>query len=126
MGQNKNDQAKRQSPDDLARAMAGIPIAIHFAHELPLYFPIKAQPLPPMNKPEKPLVPALFQIAARIHEPESAPALKNLMRRGELSDAMLDAQKLEAVLKAIVRKKKNGARHVSSGERLSLDDRQIA
>jgi hypothetical protein len=128
IGQIKNRRAKRQTPDDSVRASVGTPVPIHFAPDLPLCFPIKTQPLNPMNKPEKPLVPALFQIAARIHEPESALALKSLMRRGALADAMLNAQKLESVLKTIARKKKNGLRRVSSHQRLSLDadDRQTA
>ncbi len=80
---------------------------------------------------EKPLIPALFQIAARADELqslESLPAVQNAlaMDRASRSEMMLDAEKLDAVLKTIAAKKKKpaprreAARHFE--KRLSAPD----
>lgn len=66
-----------------------------------------------MNNPfalsDRPLMPSLFQIAARA---EDAPAKsKNSPRvRTQLAEAMLNPRKLEAVLNAIGKKKKIAGR----------------
>jgi hypothetical protein len=70
-----------------------------------------------MNNPalEKPLIPALFQIAARADD------LKSPLARGReaLAEAMLDARRLEAILKAVGRKKKAAANESVSAKKAS-------
>lgn len=53
----------------------------------------------------------------RDDEAESVPVLKSALAMGRipLAEMMLDAQKLEAALKAIVRKKKMAARRLAAG-----------
>lgn len=55
---------------DLTRALPGISVQFH--SDSPCFLPIKIQPQKLMNnpdaQPEKPLIPALFQIAARADE----------------------------------------------------------
>ena len=76
---------------------------------------------PPDAPSEKPLIPALFQIAARADELqslESLPAVKNALDkdRAARSEIMLDAEKLDAVLKAVAaKKKKSSTRRIPSG-----------
>lgn len=69
-------------------------------------------PLQTITTPQKPLVPALFQIASRAEEVESVPALKHAVVHGHgpMSEMMLDPGKLEAVLKAIAKRKKPATR----------------
>jgi hypothetical protein len=77
-----------------------------------------------MNAPdapvEKPLIPALFQIAARADELQSLqslPAVQNALDRDRAArtEIMLDAEKLDAVLRKTVAKKKKTARRDSPG-----------
>jgi hypothetical protein len=68
-----------------------------------------------MNNPalEKPLLPALFQIAARADD------LTRPLARGReaFAEAMLDARRLEAILKAVGSKKKTAARESLSAKK---------
>lgn len=75
-----------------------------------------------MNNPDvpsdKPLIPALFQIAARADELQSLSAVRNALALGRASRAeiMLNAEKLDAVLRSVAaKKKKTVARRLSSG-----------
>ena len=66
----------------------------------------------------KPLIPALFQIAARADELQSLqslPAVRNAlaMERASRAEMMMNAEKLDAVLKAVTSKKKKSARRAS-------------
>ncbi len=65
----------------------------------------------------KPTVPSVVQSVTRTPEIESVPALQSALATGRipLAEMMLDAQKLEAVLKAIVRRKKLAARRLAAG-----------
>ena len=56
---------------------------------------------------ERPLIPSLFQVAART---EGAPVKSPSRRHAHLGEAMLNPRKLEAVLHAIGKKKKAVAR----------------
>lgn len=96
----------QQIKDD--SATFGIPV--EFAADLALHVPVKIQPQYPMNNPlssENPLIPSLFQIAARAHDARLMP------RRSVLAldyERMLNREKLEAVLEAMTRKKKPDGR----------------
>lgn len=61
--------------------------------------------------PEKPLLPALFQTDPRAGELTRKPPAEAQTFLGEM---MLDAKRLEAVLKTIVRRKKTATRRVSA------------
>jgi hypothetical protein len=99
-------------------------IPIQFVMDLPQFISIKIQPPPSMNRslqtvttPQKPLIPSLFQIAARADEVQAVPALKSALAHGHgpMAEMMLDPEKLEAVLKSVVRRKKPAVRRVSLG-----------
>jgi hypothetical protein len=66
----------------------------------------------PIFVPEKPLAPGLYPAAGRTIEP--APQSSPSSHRLHLGDMMLDPRRLEAVLKAIVRRKKTGARRMAA------------
>ncbi len=68
-----------------------------------------------MNNPalEKPLLPALFQIASRADD-LTRPLAKG---REALAEAMLDARRLEAILKAVGSKKKTAVRESLSAKK---------
>jgi hypothetical protein len=107
----------------------GIPV--EFGADLPLCFHIKIQPpnlmKNPMLIPEKAIVPTPFQIAARLEEP--APEKTPGSGRRHLGEMMLNAKRLEAVLKAIVRRKKTGPRRVAGSrleKRISINEGQMA
>lgn len=77
-----------------------------------------------MNAPdassEKSLIPALFQIAARADELQSLqslPAVRNAlaMDRASRAEIMMNAEKLDAVLKAAASRKKKSVRRDSPG-----------
>lgn len=92
-------------------------IPVQFEANPPLHFLVKIQTSPPMNhpslSPEKPLIPALFQIAAHADVVRSFAALKKkaqAQERARLSEKMVDPEKLEAALKAIAKKKKSEGR----------------
>jgi hypothetical protein len=57
---------------------------------------------------EKSLIPALFQIASRADEIQSIRALKQALAssRTPLAEMMLDAKRVEGILKAIGKKRK--------------------
>jgi hypothetical protein len=57
---------------------------------------------------EKSLIPALFQIASRADDIQSVRALKHALAssRTPLAEMMLDAKRLEGILKALGKKKK--------------------
>lgn len=92
----------------------GIPI--RFIQDLSICFPIKIQTRNFMNGPvptfDQPLTPALFQIASRVDELESALVFKGTLAIAQipLGEMMLDAKKFEVILKAVGRKKKSGQR----------------
>lgn len=85
----------------------GIPV--QFGIDLPSCVEIKSQKY--MNTTqvsEKPLIPALFQIAACANDSKSLLALKDVLAlsRIPLGDVMMDPERLEAIVKGIARKKK--------------------
>jgi len=115
---------------DLGRTAPAIPV--HFLFDSPRCLQIKIQPqkfmLSPDAPSDKPLIPALFQIAARAEELqslESLPAVRNAlaMDLASRSEIMLDAEKLDAVLKAVAAKKKKTAPRRPSPEHF---DKQIS
>lgn len=77
---------------------------------------------------DKSLMPALFQIAARADDPESVVELRSALATGKmpLAEMMLNAEKLEAILKAIVRRKKPAARRASGSQKMSAGDIRMA
>jgi len=89
-------------------------IPVQFAADLALHSQLQIQPLQPMNPtaPEKSLIPALFQIAARADEIGSIRALRNALaaNRTPLHEMMLNAEKVEGILKGFGKKKKSTAR----------------
>ena len=62
--------------------------------------------------PEKTLIPALFQIAARADDIGSIRALRNALAGSStpLHEMMLNAEKVEGILKSFGKKKKSTAR----------------
>jgi hypothetical protein len=115
MGQQhpKNNGYKPLGFADLARAALGISVRYTANSSLP----IKIEPEQPMNNPfqialsKRPLVPSLFQVAARADDVQSEPALKGSPSgHMSLAERMLNPQKLEAVLNAIGKKKKPAGR----------------
>jgi len=87
-----------------------------------------------MNSPldsDKPLSPALFQIAARADDPEMLRAYKKSLASGHAlhAEKMLNPEKLTAILNALVRRKKPSSRRPAASrldKRLSVMDGQIA
>lgn len=87
-----------------------------------------------MNTPDansdKPLIPALFQIAARADELQSLSAVRSALAldRASRAEVMMDPEKLDAVLKSVAaKKKKNTSRRVPVGrfdQRISASDSQ--
>ena len=78
---------------------------------------------------QKSLIPALFQIASRADDAESVRALRETLaaKKTPLAETMLDAKRLEGILKALGKKKK--MRRVSTtrfDKRLSLNGGAIA
>jgi len=116
--QIENDDVIIREPKMPATSAIGIPI--DFGLDFPVWFPVKIQPRKPMNQPiqttipEKPLIPSLFQIAAFADDVKSVSALKNALahNRVPLPDMMLNRDRIEAVLKALLAKKKAGARRI--------------
>jgi hypothetical protein len=66
---------------------------------------------------EKSLFPLRSEIPAHDDE-QSVPALRNALAMGRipLAERMLDSRKLEAVLKTIVRRKKQNGRRILAGQ----------
>ncbi len=135
--QINSDGCKSLRFGGLKRTVPGI--AVQFPSDSPRCLPIKIQPQKLMNNPdvnsEKPLIPALFQIAARADDLQSLQSLlavRNALAldRASRTEIMLDAEKLDAVLKAVATKKKKPAsRRVSSGrfeKRTTVNDRSVA
>lgn len=93
----------------------GIPI--QFSADLSLSHPVKIQSAYSMNNPayisDKPALPSLFRVAAHADEPE----LKNALTQGRasLAEMMLNAERLEAILKAVSKKKKSTRRLPTGG-----------
>jgi hypothetical protein len=112
--QIQNDGIKFHEPGPLSLAAVSIPI--QFNVDVPLSYQIKIQPQNSMTHltSEKPLIPALFQIAALADDLYAMPTLKGMLATGRmpLADTMLDADKLEEVLKAIARRKKSATRRI--------------
>lgn len=84
----------------------------------------------PTEVPEKSLIPALFQIAARADDIESVRALKRALAssRTPLAEMMLDAKRVEGILKSLGKKKK-AVRRIASvrlEKKLSLNGGAIA
>jgi hypothetical protein len=105
------------TPVELFPVTAEIPI--QFTEDLPLGFPIKIQSTNRMNHlqiaSERPLIPALFQIAACADDVKSISSLKQALslNRMPFAEMMLDPEKIEAVLKSFSRAKKVSARRLS-------------
>ncbi len=80
--------------------------------------------------PEKSLIPALFQIAARADEIGSIRALRNALAASStpLHEMMLNAEKVEGILKGFGKKKKSAARRTTprTDKRISTVDEQTA
>ena len=121
--QTENDCIQPLEFWDLEESSPLMEVPVQFVTDLPQFVPIKIQPQHSMNHPlqtitipQKPLIPALFQIAARAEEVESMPLLKNAVVRGHgpMAEMMLDPEKLEAVLKAISKKRKPAVRRVTA------------
>jgi hypothetical protein len=115
MGQQhpKNNGNKPLGFGDLARAALGIPV--RYAADSSLATKIEPEQL--MNNPfqialsKRPLMPSLFQVAARADDAQSEPALKGSPSgHMRLAERMLNPRKLEAVLNAIGKKKKSAGR----------------
>lgn len=116
--QIKIDSLKLQGENRLFPMTTRIPV--QFVVDLPLHYEVKVRPkyfitaLSVASK--KPLIPALFQMAAFAGDPKVMPALKSVLEigRSPLDDAMLDAEKLDAVIRAIARKKKPAGRRATA------------
>lgn len=124
----KNDGPKSLKPGRFIRSLV-TEIPIDFTIDLPLCFPIKIQPEDFMNhaiiSAQRPLIPALFQIAGRADDLKALPSFKSALALGHtpLSEMMLDPEKLEEILRTVAQKKK-GARRVSE-KRLSVSDADL-
>lgn len=110
----KNNSNKSLGLSDLARAALGIPARYNSADSS---LAIKIETEPPMNNPfqitlsKRPLMPSLFQVAARADGMQSEPPLKNTPpSHTRLAELMLNPRKLEAVLSTITKKKKPAGR----------------
>jgi len=113
--QIQNGGIKFHTPGPLLSPDA-VNFPIQFNVDLPLSYQIKIKPQNFMAHltSEKPLIPALFQIAALADDPHAMPTLKGMLTTGRipLADTMLDTDKLEEILKAIARKKKSAVRGI--------------
>ena len=100
----------------IASEIAVTEIPVEFGIDLPLSLPIKIQPLKSMKKApaiaEKPLIPALFQIAACADEAKYMSRLKGVLALGRtpLSEMMLNPDKVEEILNGIAQRKKTAPR----------------
>jgi hypothetical protein len=107
-------------------------VPVQFGTDLALRPQLQIQPLQPMNPiaPEKSLIPALFQIAARAEEIGSIRALRNALAASStpLHEMMLNAEKVEGILKGFGKKKKSAARRTIArmDKRISAEDGQMA
>ena len=116
---NKNDSVKCQERGEFYPATRRIPV--QFAADVPVHYPVKVRPQYFMSMftvtTNKPLIPALFQMAALADDPKVLPALRNALGTGLLlqDEAVLDAGRLDAILKAIAKKRKPAARRFSAG-----------
>lgn len=123
-------ESNRNYSTGWGRASApGIPI--QFAPDFSPVLQVKIQPIHSMNptSTQKSLIPALFQIASRADDAESVRALRETLaaKKTPLAETMLDAKRLEGILKALGKKKK--MRRVSTtrfDKRLSLNGGAIA
>jgi hypothetical protein len=112
----ENDRLKSSGLKPMSANAIKIPI--EFSGDLPPEHPIKIQSNPPMAHSsvasEKPLVTALFQFAAHAEDLYSMPAFGHAPTTGGnvIAERMLDAEKLEAILKALAGKKKPMARRI--------------
>jgi hypothetical protein len=116
MGQQhpKNSGNKPLGFGDLARAALGIPDRYRTADSS---LAMKIEPEQSMSNrfqialSKRPLMSSLFQVAARADDLQPEPALKSSPAgHTSLAELMLNPQKLEAVLKAIAKKKKPAGR----------------
>lgn len=96
-------------------------IPVEFWTDLPLSLPIKIQPHIAMNQmpiiSEKPLIPALFQIAAHADEIKSLSVRQNsfvLNRIPIAENMMLNPEKLAEILDGLAQKKKATGRRFSA------------
>jgi hypothetical protein len=119
--QIKNDYIESFKMDHLSKNSGVMGIPIHFTAGLPLGFPVKILTQNSMKQPlryitEKPLIPALFQIAACADDVKSLSDLKNAhaLRSTPLAEMLSDPRKLEGILKAIARRKRPAPRRVSA------------
>jgi hypothetical protein len=107
---------KDNGTEALRLASSGRSIPIEFIAELPLRVPIKIQPQYSMSHPsnvsEKAILPALFQLAARMDDAKLATAFRSVLtlNRECLPEKALDREKLEGILKAIAKRKKTTRR----------------
>jgi hypothetical protein len=102
---NKNIEIKLQMLGQLNSVYLSIPI--QFGPDLPLKFPVKIRSNNSISDsvvpPQKPLVPPLFQIVPHAVKL----GFKDTLQFGHAphTEKMLDAERLEAVLRAFVQKK---------------------
>jgi hypothetical protein len=120
----RNNEYKSRQFNGSNRMAPAIPI--EFLSDFSRSLPVKIQLRKFMNAPdansEKPLMPALFQIAARADELQSLqslPAVRNALAldRASRAEIMLNAEKLDAVLKAVTAKKKKSVAPRAAGGR---------
>jgi hypothetical protein len=109
----KNNGYKSLGFGDLARAALGIPVRYTADSSLAM----KIEPEHSMSNrfqialSKRPLMSSLFQVAACADDLQPEPALKSSPAgHTRLAELMLNPQKLEAVLKAIAKKKKPAGR----------------
>jgi hypothetical protein len=129
--QIEGDYQKTQGKGNQGPARNDIPA--QFSADLAPRMQVNPQPQYSMNPTEvseKSLIPALFQIAARADDIESVRALRHALAssRTPLAEMMLDAKRVEGILKALGKRKK-ALRRVTSGrleKKFSLNDGAIA
>jgi hypothetical protein len=109
----KNNSGKSLGFGDLARAALGLPARYAAGSSLV----IKIEPEQSMSNPfqialsKTPLMPSLFQAAASAGDTHSELAAKSpFPGHARLAERMLNPRKLEAVLKALGKKKKHTER----------------
>jgi hypothetical protein len=96
-------------------------IPVEFVVDIPLRLQIKIKPQESGNSltaiAERPLIPALFQIAACANDSKSLSALKDALALDQtpLAEMMLDPANLQAILKAVAPNEKLPVRHDPAG-----------
>jgi hypothetical protein len=101
------------------RGLATDDIYAQFSNDLTPRLQVNSQPpysMNPTEASEKSLIPALFQIASRADDIGSVRALRRALAssRTPLAEMMLDAKRLEGILKGLGKRKK-AARRAANG-----------